>query len=202
MRVLSGIQASGRLHLGNYFGAMKQHIELQHEHECFFFIANYHALTTIQDADLLGSLTRDVALDYLALGLDPEKVHLFRQTDVPEVTELAWILATVTGKDATYGTLYGRITTAPFTFCRTSTDDAAGVVRAYVGEGETTDDPLDTFGGYGVVKIRDLQGLMQYVCENGFEHHTAVNQSMTADALYEAMDKYLGWDVYHHGEED
>ena len=98
MRVLSGIQPSGTLHLGNYFGAMKQHIELQEEHECFFFIANYHSLTTIQDADRLRQLTRDVALDYLALGLDPQKVTFFRQSDVPELTELTWILSTVTGK--------------------------------------------------------------------------------------------------------
>ena len=98
MRLLSGVQPSGKLHLGNYFGAMKQHIEDQEAHECFIFIANYHALTTIQDAELLKSLTRDVALDYLSLGLDPNKACLFRQSDVPEVTELAWILSTVTGK--------------------------------------------------------------------------------------------------------
>jgi len=98
MRVLSGIQSSGKLHLGNYLGAMKQHIELQDEHECFFFIANYHALTTVQDAPRLRQLTHDVALDYLALGLDPAKVNLFRQSDVPAVAELTWILSTVTGK--------------------------------------------------------------------------------------------------------
>lgn len=98
MRVLSGIQPSGQLHLGNYFGAMKQHIELQAEHECFFFIANYHTLTTVNDAARLRQLTLDVALDYLAMGLDPARACIFRQTDVPEVTELAWILATVTGK--------------------------------------------------------------------------------------------------------
>ena len=98
MRVLSGVQASGKLHLGNYLGAMKQHIELQDDNDCFFFIANYHSLTTIQDAPRHLSLTRDVALDYLALGLDPAKVALFRQSDVPEVTELAWLLSTVTGK--------------------------------------------------------------------------------------------------------
>jgi tryptophanyl-tRNA synthetase len=98
MRILSGVQPSGKLHLGNYFGAMKQHIEAQDKHECFIFIANYHALNTIQDAALLEQLTRDVALDYLALGLDPNKAALFRQSDVPEVTELAWILSTVTGK--------------------------------------------------------------------------------------------------------
>lgn len=98
MRILSGVQPSGKLHLGNFFGAMKQHIEAQEREECFIFIANYHALTTIQDADRLRGLTRDVALDYLALGLDPNKACLFRQSDVPEVTELAWILSTVTGK--------------------------------------------------------------------------------------------------------
>lgn len=98
MRALSGIQPSGALHLGNYFGAMKQHLELQHQCEGFYFIANYHALTTIQDADRLRQLTLDVALDYLAMGLDPNKVAFFRQSDIPEVTELAWILSTVTGK--------------------------------------------------------------------------------------------------------
>ena len=98
MRVLSGIQSNGRLHLGNYLGAMSQHIELQEANECFFFIANYHALTTIQDAAVLRGYAHDVALDYLALGLDPQKATLFRQSDVPEVTELTWILATVTGK--------------------------------------------------------------------------------------------------------
>lgn len=98
MRVLSGIQPSGSLHLGNYFGAIKQHIELQQEHDCFYFIANYHSLTTIQDAERLRRLTTDVALDYLALGLDPNRATLFRQSDIPEVTELAWILSTVTGK--------------------------------------------------------------------------------------------------------
>ena len=98
MRVLSGIQPSGRLHLGNYLGAIKQHLQLQQEHECLYFIANYHSLTTVQDADLLRQLTLDVALDYLALGLDPNKALLFRQSDVPQVTELTWVLATVTGR--------------------------------------------------------------------------------------------------------
>lgn len=98
MRVLSGIQPSGKLHLGNYYGAMSNHIALQDEHECFYFMANYHTLTTIQNAERLRKLTLDVALDYLAMGLDPNKVNLFRQSDVPETTELAWILSTVTGK--------------------------------------------------------------------------------------------------------
>jgi tryptophanyl-tRNA synthetase len=98
MRVLSGIQPSGKMHIGNFLGAMRQHVALADQgHECFYFIANYHSLTTIQDAERLAGLTFDVALDYLAMGLDPNKALLFRQSDVPEVTELAWILATVTG---------------------------------------------------------------------------------------------------------
>jgi tryptophanyl-tRNA synthetase len=110
-RILSGVQPSGKLHLGNYFGAIKQHIELQEQGDCFYFIANYHAQTTMRDlaekmsveqnrkfkaADLLRQHTHDVALDYLALGLDPTKAVFYRQSDVPEVTELTWILETVT----------------------------------------------------------------------------------------------------------
>ena len=91
------MQPTGKLHLGNYFGAVKQHIALQDEGaECFYFIADYHALTTIQDPQVLRDNVRDVALDYLALGLDPARATFFRQSDVPEVTELAWILSTVT----------------------------------------------------------------------------------------------------------
>ncbi|MFT7465368.1 MAG: tryptophanyl-tRNA synthetase [Pseudohongiellaceae bacterium] len=96
-RILSGIQPSGALHLGNYFGAMAQHIALQEQGEGFYFIADYHALTTLQDRSVFRQLVRDVALDYLALGLDPEKALLYRQSDVPEVTELTWLLSTVTG---------------------------------------------------------------------------------------------------------
>jgi tryptophanyl-tRNA synthetase len=95
-RILSGVQPSGRLHLGNYFGAIKQHIALQDEAECFYFIADYHALTTVQDARAMRENVREVALAYLALGLDPQKATFFRQSDVPEVTELTWILSTVT----------------------------------------------------------------------------------------------------------
>src|SRR5438067_5196282 len=95
-RILSGIQPTGKLHLGNYFGAIRQHIALQDEGECFYFIADYHSMTTVADADQRRQLVRDVALDYLALGLDPNKAVLFRQSDVPEVTELAWMLGCVT----------------------------------------------------------------------------------------------------------
>ena len=94
--VVSGIQPSGTLHLGNYFGALRQHIALHREYASYYFIVNYHAMTTLQDADALRRYSLDVALDYLALGFDPGHAHLFLQSDVPEVTELAWIFQTIT----------------------------------------------------------------------------------------------------------
>ena len=95
-RVLSGIQPSGALHLGNYFGMMKPAIELQAENECFYFIADYHALTQTPEPDLLRERVRGVAIDFLACGLDPERTTFFRQSDVPQVTELTWVLNCLT----------------------------------------------------------------------------------------------------------
>jgi tryptophanyl-tRNA synthetase len=95
MRILSGIQPSGVLHIGNYFGMMRPAIALQAEGEAFYFIAEYHALTSVRDPEALRENSRRVALDFLACGLDPERAALFRQSDVPQVTELAWILSTV-----------------------------------------------------------------------------------------------------------
>lgn len=96
MRILTGIQPSGKLHWGNYFGAMKPIIDMQDKGETFVFVAQYHALTTVHDAEALRRATRDVALDFLACGLDPARACLFRQADVPELHELAWLLSTVT----------------------------------------------------------------------------------------------------------
>src|SRR5438445_5969594 len=96
MRMLSGIQPSGALHLGNYFGMMKPSIELQDQGEAFYFIANYHSMTSLFDAAERRKNSLDVALDFLACGLDPKKSVFFRQSDVPEVTELTWMLSTVT----------------------------------------------------------------------------------------------------------
>jgi tryptophanyl-tRNA synthetase len=96
MRILSGIQPSGALHLGNYFGMMKPAVELQEKGEAFYFIANYHSMTSVFNAEERRANTLDVALDFLACGLDPKKSVFFRQSDVPEVTELAWILTTLT----------------------------------------------------------------------------------------------------------
>jgi tryptophanyl-tRNA synthetase len=95
MRILSGIQPSGILHIGNYFGMMRPAIALQAEGEAFYFIADYHALTSLKDPALLRENSRRVAIDFLACGLDPERAALFRQSDVPQVTELAWILSTI-----------------------------------------------------------------------------------------------------------
>lgn len=92
--ILSGITPSGRLHLGNYFGAMRQHIRMQEEGDAFYFIANYHSLTALHDGDQVRENSINIAMDYFALGLDPEKSTFFLQSDVPEVTELAWILGT------------------------------------------------------------------------------------------------------------
>jgi len=96
MRILSGIQPSGALHLGNYFGMMRPAIELQHQGEAFFFIADYHSMTSLFDAARRRSNVRDVALDFLACGLDPARCVFFRQSDVPEHCELTWLLSTVT----------------------------------------------------------------------------------------------------------
>ena len=96
MRILSGIQPSGVLHIGNYFGMMRPAIALQAEDEALYFIADYHALTSLHDPTALREYTHRVALDFLACGLDPKRAALFRQSDVPQVTELAWILSTVT----------------------------------------------------------------------------------------------------------
>jgi len=95
-RVLSGIQPSGQPHLGNFLGAMQRHVAHQNDYESFIFLANYHALTTIKDGKQLRKLTTDLAIDYLAIGLDPTKTTLFRQSDIPEHTELMWILSCLT----------------------------------------------------------------------------------------------------------
>ena len=96
MRVLSGVQPSGTLHIGNYFGAIRQFVRLQSEHECYYFLADLHALTTVQDADRMRSLVLELAAGYLALGLDPARSVIYRQSDLPEIPELTWYLSTVT----------------------------------------------------------------------------------------------------------
>ena len=142
-------------------------------------------------------------------GEDPDKgvifhcsnlpKDIFHQDDQADVSMYYQeIIAGTVGAANTYGTIYGRIKPNAFTYLRVTTDDMAGKLAAYVGEGDFTDDTLLTFGGYGVVKVPDLQGLLKYICENGFEHHVSVNPAQTAAAVHEALTKYQGWDVYRH----
>ncbi len=117
--------------------------------------------------------------------------------DVP-VMDYQEIIAGTVGKDNTYGTIVGRVRSSPFTYCRISTDDSNGRILAYLGEGDLTNDPLKTFGGYGVINIPNLQDLLRFICENGFEHHVAINLSQVSEIIDEAFSKYLGWSIYHH----
>ena len=108
------------------------------------------------------------------------------------------ILGTITGEENTIGALEGRTPAGPMTFGRLSTDDNAGTIRAYLGEGEFTDDSLDTFGTHAVVEVPKLRELMRYICSHGFEHHVAMTRSKTANILNEAFTNYLGWETYIH----
>ena len=108
------------------------------------------------------------------------------------------ILGTSVGTENTYGALDGRTPAMPLTYGRISTDDCKGIIKAYVGEGELTNDALETFGNRAVAQIGNLQGLMNYVCRNGFEHHVVMNASKTASVLKESFENYLGWETYVH----
>jgi len=137
-------------------------------------------------------------------GNDPDKCVLFHCSNLPKSffksskMDYQEIIAGSVGKDNTYGTVVGRIAAGEATFCRATTDDTSGIIGIYVGQGEFTNDKLETFGGYGVMKIANLQMLMQYVCSMGFEHHVAVSKVEKADAIAEALDNYMGWEVYRH----
>jgi len=137
-------------------------------------------------------------------GNDPEKCVLFHcgnwaKDFLPDIRiGTAPILGTMLGEENTVGALQGRTPGGPMTFGRVSTDDISGKIRAYVGDGQFTDDPLDTFGTRAVVRVPRLQELMQHICLNGFEHHAAMNACHCAAPVAEALGKYLGWDVYRH----
>jgi L-fucose isomerase-like protein len=139
-------------------------------------------------------------------GKDPDKCVLFHcgnwaKSFTPGARmEYANILATTLGQDNTYGAINGRVPAGPLSFARISTDDQYGIIRAYVGEGEFTDDELDTFGSRAVIKVPNLQDLLKYVVKNGFEHHVAMNGTPSALVLKEAFQTYMGWEVYHHNE--
>jgi L-fucose isomerase-like protein len=138
-------------------------------------------------------------------GDDPDKGVVFHCSNLPvdlfeskPTMDFQEIIAGTVGKEQTYGTITGRVKPSPFTYLRVTTDDGAGRVRAYVGEGELTDDPLTTFGGYGVVRIPNFQKLLRHICQAGYEHHVAINPARVAAGVLEALRNYLGWDVYVH----
>lgn len=136
---------------------------------------------------------------------DDQKCVLFHcgnwaKSFLPDIEiSTAPILGTTVGEENTYGALAGRTPASPLTYGRISTDDTRGIIKAYIGEGELTDDQLKTFGTRAVAKIDNLQGLMKYVCKTGFEHHVVMNASKTASILKEAYENYMGWEVYQHG---
>ncbi|GIV72203.1 L-fucose/L-arabinose isomerase family protein [Caldilinea sp.] len=153
-------------------------------------------------------------------GDDPDKAIIFHCSNLPKsifveekdvqaaggliraddiaVMDFQEIIAGTVGKENTFGTIVGRVKAEPFTYLRVSTDDLNGRIIAYVGEGELTNDPIKTFGGYGVVRVPRLQELLHYICENGYEHHVAMNLSQVAASVHEALNKYMGWSTYWH----
>ncbi len=137
-------------------------------------------------------------------GADPDKAVCFHCSNLPKhffqnvKMDYQEIIAGSVGQANSYGTCVGRVKAGPMSFARVSTNDNFGMISAYLGEGNFTEDPVDTFGGYGVVRIPNLQELLRYICENGFEHHVAANLSSVAASVHEALSKYLGWDVYWH----
>jgi L-fucose isomerase-like protein len=138
-------------------------------------------------------------------GDDPDKAVVFHCSNLPRVffeekvvMDYQAIIAGSVGKENTHGTVTGRLKPGFVTYCRVSTDDSFGAIRAYLGEGRITEDKISSFGGYGVIQVPDFQELLRYICENGFEHHVALSPSRVAGALEEAMENYLDWDVYRH----
>ncbi len=153
----------------------------------------------------LASETPSALLDWNNnYGDDPNKAVCFHCSNLPRhffadvKMDFQEIIAGSVGKLNTFGTMVGRVKSGPMTFARMSTIDYEGVIAGYVGEGRFTDDSLETFGGAGVVEIPNLQALLHYICEQGFEHHVAANFSTVAGVIEEAWTKYMGWDVYRH----
>jgi L-fucose isomerase-like protein len=135
---------------------------------------------------------------------EPNKGVVFHCSNLPKAffseqkMDYQEIIAGTVGKENTYGTIVGRISPGPFTYCRVSTDDLTGRMASYLGEGRFTEDKLDTFGGYGVIEVPNFQKLLQFICKNGYEHHVAATKAAVADAIADALATYLGWQVYHH----
>jgi L-fucose isomerase-like protein len=153
----------------------------------------------------LASETPSALLDWNNnYGDNPDKAVCFHCSNLPKHffadvrMDFQEIIAGTVGKDNTFGTCVGRVKAGPMSFARFSTDDATGQMRGYSGSGRFTDDPLETFGGAGVVEIPGLQRLLHFICENGFEHHVAANFSSVAPAIHEATTRYLNWQMHAH----
>ncbi len=137
-------------------------------------------------------------------GADPDKGVVFHCSNLPKAffshqkMDFQEIIAGTVGKENTFGTIVGRIAPGPFTYCRVSTDDLHGRITSYVGTGQFTDDALETFGGYGVIRVPNFQGLLHHICRNGMEHHVAATRAVVDNAIVEALRTYLCWEVYHH----
>jgi L-fucose isomerase-like protein len=137
-------------------------------------------------------------------GADPDKCVLFHCSNLPkslfatQKMAVQEIIAGSVGKENACGSIVGRLKAGAFTYARVDTDDSSGDIRSYVGEGRLTDDPLETFGGFGVCQIPNLQGLLRRICADGFEHHVAMAMGQVGRALEDAFGNYLGWDVYRH----
>lgn len=135
---------------------------------------------------------------------EKDKVVLFHCSNYPvsllRESKITYqeIISESVGKENSYGSITGKIKKSPFTFLRLSTDDFSGIIRGYTGKGKITDDKLNTFGGVGVAEIKNLQKLLKFICENGFEHHTVINLSEISDAVFEALTKYKNWQIYYH----
>jgi L-fucose isomerase-like protein len=153
----------------------------------------------------LASETPSALLDWNNnYGNDPNKAVCFHCSNLPKhffkdvKMDYQAIIAGTVGKENTFGTCVGKVKSGAMCFARFSTDDASGRIRGYTGSGRFTDDPLETFGGAGVVEIPGLQKLLRYICEKGFEHHVAANFSSVAPAVHEATMRYLDWEMYAH----
>ncbi|HBF33138.1 TPA: fucose isomerase [Candidatus Sumerlaeota bacterium] len=175
-----------------------------HASACEADIAGLVGMVALQNASGTPSALLDWNNNY---GDDPDKGMVFHCSNLPKAffeshkMEYQAIIAGTVGKENTYGTICGRIKAGPFSYCRVSTDDITGQICAYLGEGCFTDDAINTFGGYGVIYIPELQKLLKHICTYGFEHHVACSLSQTADAVNEALTNYMNWDVYHHAAE-
>jgi len=161
--------------------------------------------TVAMHALALASETPSALLDWNNnYGDEPNKAVCFHCSNLPKHffadvrMDFQEIIAGAVGKLNTFGTCVGRVKSGPMSYLRVSTNDRKGILSAYTGEGRFTDDPLDTFGGAGVVEIPRMQELLRYICENGFEHHVAANFSSVAAVVHEAGRRYLGWDIYWH----